>query len=95
MTRDPAEIMTVLARQFPALKGAPGLDPWNPTTLDEWAASGLPGSGACVVVRFLLAVWNGSRDVWKSGPFLLRDLERLDDENLEAWQAWAARPFFL
>lgn len=95
MTRNPAEIMTALARQFPALRKAPGVDPWHPETLDEWAASGIPSSGEKAVVRFLLAVWNGSEDYWKSGPFRMRDIEILDDKNLEAWKTWAARPFFL
>lgn len=95
MNRDPAEIISILAKQFPVLKKAPGLDPWNPTTLDEWAASDRQSPGTRAVVRFLLSVWNGSPDVWKSGPFLMRDLERLDDENLEVWKTWAARPFFL
>lgn len=95
MTRNPAEIMTALARQFPALRKAPGVDPWHPETPDEWAASGIASSGERIVVRFLLAVWNGSEDYWKSGVFRLRDLNQLDDANFEAWKTWAARPFFL
>lgn len=95
MTRDPAAIISILARQFPALKKAPGLDPWDPAILDEWAASDRQSTGTRAVVRFLLAVWNGSPDFWKCGPFLIRDLESLDDENLEVWKTWAARPFFL
>ena len=89
------EVMARLAGRFPALKGAQGIDPWNPEALDEWAASGRRGSGARAVVRFLLAVWNGSEDHWKAGPFRLRDLGELDEENFEVWKAWAARPFFL
>lgn len=95
MKRNPAEIMTALARQFPVLKKAPGIDPWEPALLDEWAASDRQSTGAKVVTRFLLTVWNDSTNYWKSGPFQLRDLGQLDDENLEAWKAWAARPFFL
>lgn len=95
MTRNPAEIMTALARQFPALRKAPGVDPWHPETLDEWAASGIASSGERIVVRFLLAVWNGSEDYWKSGAFRLRDLNQLDEANFEAWRTWANRPFFL
>ena len=95
MTHDPTAIITDLALRFPALKGAPGLDPWDPAIFDRWASSGIPGSGARAAARFVLAVWNGSADHWQSGPFFLRDLDCLDDENLEAWQDWAARPFFL
>lgn len=51
MTRDPVKIITALARQFPALRNAPGLDPWKPELLDEWAASGGPSSGARAMVR--------------------------------------------
>lgn len=89
------EIMERLAGRFPALKGAPGIDPWDPKALDEWGASGRRGAGARVVVRFLLTVWNGSEDFWKSGNFRLRDLGELDEENFEIWKTWAARPFFL
>jgi hypothetical protein len=91
----PNEVMTRLARQFPVLKGAPGVEPWEPEVLDEWAMSGASGAGARAVTRFLLAVWNGSEYVWKVGGFRLRDLGDLDDEHLEIWKAWAARPFFL
>ena len=95
MTRDPAEIMTILAHQFPALKDAPGLDPWIPSTFDEWAASDLRGSGVRAVARFLFAVWNGDEKTWKVGGFRLHDLANMDDENLEVWKTWAARPTFL
>ena len=89
------EVMARLAGRFPALKGAPGIEPWNPAVLDEWAANGRTGAGARVVVRFLLAVWNGSEDCWKVGGFRLRDLGEMDEENAEIWKTWAARPFFL
>jgi len=89
------EIMVRLAGQFPAMKGAPGIDPWDPMTLDEWGASGAASSGEKVIVRFLLAIRNGSEDYWKTGPFRLRDLNQLDDANFEAWRTWATRPFFL
>ena len=89
------DVMSRLAGRFSALKGAPGIDPWDPQALDEWAASGARGAGARVVVRFLLAVWNGSEDYWKTGNFRLRDLGELDEENIEVWKTWASRPFFL
>lgn len=95
MSRDPEQIITDLARQFPALKNAPGLNPWNPKALDEWASSGDASSGERAVVRFLLAVWNGSEDFWKVGPFRLIDLNTFNDADLTVFQTWAKRPSFL
>jgi len=91
----PEDIIIRLAGQFPALKKAPGLDPWKPEDLDHWGANGATGSGARAAVKFILAVWNGDEVAWEVGGFRLSDVRHFDDENLEAWKTWAARPFFL
>lgn len=44
--------------------------------------------GARAAVKFILAVW-------EVGGGRLSDVRHFDDENLEAWKTWAARPFFL
>jgi len=92
---DPAAIAADLAKLFPSLRGSPGIAPWKPEELDQWAASGGPSSGTAAVVRFLFAVWNGSEDHWKVGPFRLADLHNFDINALAVFQAWAADPFWL
>ena len=91
----PEEIIVRLARQFPALKKAPGLEPWKPEVLDSWGANGATGSGARAAVKFVLAVWNGDEVVWEVGGFRLSDVRKFDADNLEVWKTWAARLFFL
>jgi hypothetical protein len=41
-----ARRMTELAASFHELRGVAGTDPWKPSALDAWAASGAPGHGA-------------------------------------------------
>jgi hypothetical protein len=36
--------MTSLASQFPVLKNAPGVNPWDSERLDEWASGGVSHS---------------------------------------------------
>lgn len=91
----PDELIVRLARQFPALKKAPGLDPWDPEEFDSWGADGSTPAGARAAARFVLAIWNGDEQIWRVGGFRLADVRQFDDENLEAWKAWASRPFFL
>jgi len=53
--------MTALCRTFPTLnhENIPGIDPWDPEKLDEWACGAAPSHGALFAARFVLAVWNG------------------------------------
>jgi len=51
--------MTALAQSFPTLEIAPGVEPFDPDRLDEWASSGAPSHGALYAARFILAVWAG------------------------------------
>ncbi len=50
-----------LARQFPGLRTAPGVSPWDPEAPDEWAVSGAPGSGTRWAAVFILNLWNSQR----------------------------------
>ena len=93
--KEPAIIATEICRRFPALKNAPGVSPWKPLILDAWAASDAASTGHRAVVRFVLAVWNGSEDTWQVGPFRPDDLRDFDPASLEVFRAWAENPFWL
>lgn len=85
--------MTGLALRFPALRGAPGIEPWNACLLDDWAPSA--SSGELWAASFLLwAVWNADGP-WRTPPFSLRDAWGIwDDGNREAAMSWLRDPFF-
>lgn len=53
------ERMTGLARSFPTLARADGLEPFDPDKLDAWAMTGGPCHGGLLAARFVLTVWSG------------------------------------
>lgn len=53
-----AESMTRLAKLFPSLREAPGVDPWNAIKLLDWLSSGAATSGNTAAGLFVLGVWN-------------------------------------
>jgi len=83
-----------LARRFPTLKDAEGLDPWDPEKFDSWAASAAPGSGALNAARFILELFNQDAE-WKCGPFkATRAVGLWDDAHLAAFRSWVDAPWF-
>jgi hypothetical protein len=54
--------MTRLARLFPALNAADGVDPWDVDRFMEWLVGPAPGSGAFWAGLFVLGVWNPTTD---------------------------------
>ncbi len=74
-TEEPGAKMTAFARRFPSLRSAPGVDPWQPGDLDEWAA-GPASHGEQHTARFLLAVWDQDAE-WKAGHFDLMSALRV------------------
>jgi hypothetical protein len=88
------DALSALARSFPTLSAAPGLTPWRPEELDEWAAGPVPGSGALHAARFVLAVWRPLGE-WACGPFdVMRALGAWDGPHREAFLAWANHPWW-
>lgn len=82
--------MTRLARSFPTLRCAPGVEPWSPDELDAWACGPEPGSGAQHAARLVLAIWNDTTP-WRCGRFdLIAAVSTWDAEHIEAMRAWAA-----
>jgi hypothetical protein len=86
--------MTNLAKSFPTLRGADGLDPWDPEKLEEWTCGPVPGSGAFYAAQFVLEVWNKLVS-WKCGPFrAVKAVNSWDHEHLAAFQAWVNNPWW-
>jgi len=64
-----AQRMTQLARLFPCLDQADGIEPWDPEALIRWAAAGLTSTtGMLHAVRFVLQVWSPSANGRLSQP---------------------------
>ena len=85
--------MSRLALQFPTLRQAPGVQPWQPQQLERWACGPAPSSAAAHAARFMLAVWDNRRQ-WRCGAFDLIDAIRIWDEtHAAAMQAWVSKPW--
>ena len=83
-----------LAQSFPILRDRSGIDPWNPTFVDDWAASPGPGSGERWVLRFLLNLWDPYTD-WPSGRFdVFEALAAWDEAHRDAFLSWARDPWW-
>lgn len=85
--------MTGLARGFPSMRCAPGIDPWDPAALNYWA-SGPASHGERHAARFLLSVWDTSTD-WEAGKFdVLEALRAWDLPHRAAFLEWASDPWW-
>jgi len=67
------EGMTLLARSFPMLRSAAGVDPWDPAALIRWACSPAITSGGMHAVHFCLQVWNSTADWPEAAAAVLRE----------------------
>lgn len=55
--------MTRLCLAFPSLRGAEGVDPWDPLEFLHWlCTSGAVTAGSDCAGRFVLQVWNSAED---------------------------------
>lgn len=75
------------------LAGLPAVVQRDIEALDAYGASGRPGSGVRVLIRFVLAVWNDGT-AWASGSFLVSDLGSLDHANTAWVAAWFQEPWW-
>jgi len=90
---DEGRRMTELARSFPCLRDAPGVDPWDPQALDRWAV-GPASHGERVAASFLLAVWDSSTD-WTCGRFdLMEALNVWPESHRVPFLQWACDPWW-
>lgn len=100
--------MTRLARLFPSLRYADGIEPWDSLTLLRWGLSG-KSHGEALAAKFVLSVWNSTTD-WEE---IARDHEIItepdrhfsrfdiyeamgvwDHEHVTAMLAWLQLPFW-
>lgn len=87
------EQMTDLAESFPGLRGVPGVRPWDPRKLDEWAAGPVPSSGALCAAQLVCTVFNWTAS-WTCGRFDLgRAMATWDESHKAAFAAWAQKPW--
>lgn len=86
--------MTSLAKQFPVLENAPGVNDWNPIRLDEWATT-VASSGERHAAAFILHVWNCHHE-WQVGRFdVMYALSTWDGGNRRPFVEWAKNPFWM
>jgi hypothetical protein len=86
--------MSDLAEYFPCIVGKPGVRPWDPERLDEWADQAGTTASELYTARFVLHVWDGTQR-WKCGRFdLLEALEFWDELHREAFVSWILDPWW-
>ena len=82
--------ITLLARSFPSLEHATGLDPWNPGELRRWAAEDPRVTAAGHhAAAFVLGVWTQ-----QPGFDVVRALAVWDAAHRAAFLAWARAPWW-
>lgn len=85
--------MSEIAESFSVLRGKPGVRPWNPNKLDQWALD-VASSSEAHAARFVLGVWNAYAD-FKSGRFDLHAaLNTWDESQRRALAAFLLDPYW-
>lgn len=86
--------MTSLARSFPTLRFAAGVEPFDADALDAWVSGPAGTSGIRHAAAFVVNIWN-RHHAWKLGWFdLISALGVLDDDHRNAIQAWMDDPWW-
>jgi hypothetical protein len=67
--------MTQLARSFPTLDKADGIEPWDPEKLDVWACGRTPSHAGLHAARFVLAVWSGHMGRAQKTTYKVKNVE--------------------
>lgn len=98
--------MTRLARRFPSLADADGIEPWDAMRFLRWACTADLTSGRLHAVRFVLQVWNPSTNWIKTAaahdldgghllPFnVIEACGVWDETHRAACLAWIELPFY-
>lgn len=94
---DEAEVdahMSDLAECFPCLVNKPGVRPWDPERLDEWADQSGATASELYTARFVLHLWDG-KHLWRCGRFDLLDaLDFWDQVHRAAFISWVLDPWW-
>lgn len=93
--RGEPDALAQLARAFPSLRrGAPpGLVPWEPRALDDWAASDHRTATERHAMSFVL--WVSDPDATRAVPFsLARALQHWDRPHRAVFTVWSSAPWW-
>ena len=94
---DIKEAIARLARAFPSLDRADGVEPFDAHELAAWAKDG-KSHGAICTARFILSVWNSSeaKDECYELPYfdLHEALVVWDRHHQQAFAGWAEEPWW-
>lgn len=80
--------LSALAEAFPALTGAPGTRPFQPTILSAWAAAPDRTEAERDSAAFVLQVFD-SRQEWGAHSDIITMMERCDAITLAVLTEWA------
>ena len=85
-----------LARTFPGLAHAPGVDPWDPVVLDEWAVRqrGDRDWPTFEAAGFVLQVWDYPT-LWRTKFDVVFAWYVWDADHRDAFLAWTRDPWWL
>jgi len=87
--------MTAIARSFPSLRKAAGVDPWDADLFAEWAKGPAVTHGGMHAAAFVLSVWNNDPAAFGLPPFdFTRAWGTWDEAHSAALLAWAREPFW-
>lgn len=93
--RGEPDALAQLARAFPSLRrgAAPGLVPWDPRALDDWAASDHRTATERHAISFVL--WVSDPDATRAVPFsLARALQHWDRPHRAVFTVWSSAPWW-
>ncbi len=94
----PTKRIVTVAKSFPVLSEtddgvAPGVEPFDPISLEQWAKSPRSGCGARHAVRFILGLF-APNNRWSLGRFdVFQAMKGWDKANREVFLSWAERPW--
>lgn len=92
MSTDYRDRLATLARSFPTLRAAEGLEPWDPETFHQWVWSHC-GSGGRHAALFVLSVFNYNAE-WDGERFsVVHAMAVWDESHREAFRTWARDPW--
>lgn len=84
--------MSALAGAFRALRGVPGVEPWNPAALVTWLEADAASEHELACARFVLTVWNPGA---LARPFdAMEALAGWDRAHRAAFAEWARDPWW-
>jgi hypothetical protein len=91
--------MSDLARRFPSLRNAGGVEPWDPEAFIAWLNANHRENKAFYAGRFLLALWIPGADWSELGLFLpvgfdlVAAAQSWDQDHFDVVREWTKNPY--